>query len=124
MTNRILLNNSGLKITKSTYDVLTETNPNNFILRAVDNVGAGVFMSGSVTGVTTSTISFGTTFSYIPFTLIVTKGSGENFNRSGVFVSGLANNSFTGTVSTTNLILSGLVSTSTYYYSIFYMKAR
>jgi len=123
MTNRIVLDSSGIKISKATFDVLTETNVNNFIFRATENVGAGVFMSGSITGVTSATINFGTTFSYIPFTLVVSK-VGTTGSASGVNVGGLANRYFTGTVSNSNLVFSTLLSSITYYYAIFYMKAR
>ena len=123
MVNRIVLDTNGLKISKATFNVLTETNPNNFILNASNNVGAGVFMSGSITGVTSATISFGTTFSYIPFVLISSKTT-SGYSSSGIYAGGLANRFFNGTVSTTSLVLPILLSTVTYYYAIFYMKAR
>ena len=123
MVNRIVLNANGLNVTKSTFDVLTETNPNNFIFNSSTG-GTGVFMSGSVTGVTSATISFGTTFSYIPFTLVYNKFSGTTTSNSGIYSGGLTNTDFTGTATTSSLALNSLVSTSTYYYIIFYMKAR
>jgi hypothetical protein len=121
--NRVVLDSNGLKVSKATFNVLNETDINNFIFKATENIGAGVFMSGSITGVTSSTISFGTTFSYIPFTLVTTKVSSGS-SGSGVFTGGLVNRFFTGTVSNSNLVFSTLLSTSTYYYAIFYMKAR
>lgn len=124
MTNRIVLDNNGIKISKATFDVLTESNINNYILNATSNVGAGVFMSGSITGVSTYTVNFGTTFSYIPFTLVYTvDGAGTSYT-SGVNRPSLINRYFSGTVSNTNLVFPNLHALYTYHYAIFYMKAR
>jgi hypothetical protein len=128
MVNRIVMNNVGLRVSKATYDVLTETNPNNFIFRA-DDGGSGIFMSGSVTGVTSATISFGITLPYIPFTMVTTKISGSTVSTTGVTLANTypwvstESRNYTGTVSTTSLVLPTLTAANTYYYAIFYMKA-
>lgn len=124
MSNRIVLDVNGLKVSKAGIDVLTETNPNNFIFRAQDP-GAGVFLTGSITGSSGPvTVSFGTTFSYIPFVMVATKTLGATVSYQAVLASSTLNVPFAPDVTTSNMTFNVLVPDSTYYYAVFYMRAR
>lgn len=124
MSNRIVLDINGLKVSKAGIDVLTETNPNNFIFRAQDP-GAGVFLTGSITGSTGPvTVSFGTTFSYVPFVMVASKSVGATVSTGGVRASSSLNVPFAPDVTTSNMTFNTLLADSVYYYAVFYMRAQ
>lgn len=121
MTNRVVLSASALKISKSGYDVLTETDEGHLSFNSAYG-GLGVRASGtlSVASGADGSVSFSDD-GYIPFAFVTLELSGTQQQGPYFFLSGSGNQGHKYKVTRTALTVHNYESsTKTFHYVIFY----